>query len=135
MGFNHKVHHEQDTGCTECHLQAETKPYATLPGIKTCMLCHEEAQGEHPEEPKVREYAERGESIPWVQANRVAGHVYFSHAAHVTLGEMECSDCHGDMATMEEAVTQSQVLNLDMATCMKCHEERGASNDCLVCHK
>lgn len=135
IGFSHAVHHEQDTACADCHLRASEGPYATLPGMKTCLLCHEEPQGESPEEPRVREYAERDEPIPWVQVNHVVGHVYFSHGPHMALADMECSDCHGDVASLEEPPAHSQVSWLTMDACMKCHEERGASNDCLVCHK
>jgi hypothetical protein len=135
MAFSHSLHHEQDTTCLDCHLQAETGVYATLPSVKTCMLCHEEPQGDSPEEPKIREYAESGEPIPWVQVNRVEGHVYFSHAAHVSLGKMDCKECHGDMETLEVPVDRSQILGLTMDACMQCHEQREASNDCLICHK
>jgi c(7)-type cytochrome triheme protein len=99
------------------------------------MLCHTDAQGRHPDEPKIREYAGRSEAIPWVQVNRVVGHVYFSHAAHVVYAKMECAECHGEMKDKTEPVTTPQVAHLDMTRCMACHEERGASNDCLRCHK
>lgn len=119
----------------DCHLYAAEDVYATIPGLSTCMLCHEEPQGESTEEPKVREYFEREEPIPWVQVNRVEGHVYFSHAVHVKLAEMECAECHGDMTTLDEPLTRTQIADMDMDACMDCHDERGASNDCLVCHK
>jgi hypothetical protein len=135
LAFSHRIHHEQDTACLDCHIRAEEGVYATLPGLKTCLLCHEEAQGEDPLEPMVREYAEREEPIPWVQVNRVEGHVYFSHAVHVKFAEISCEQCHGDMTTVEEPLTRSQIEGLTMDACMDCHEERGATNDCLVCHK
>jgi hypothetical protein len=103
--------------------------------MATCRLCHEEAKGDSADEKKVREYLEKQEEIPWVQVNRMPGHVYFSHAMHVKIGKMECSACHGDMAHATEPVTVSQVEKLGMRTCMQCHTERGASNDCLACHK
>ena len=135
MGFSHAVHHEQDTACVDCHVGSEEGPYATIPGLKTCLLCHEEAQGEEPDEALIREYAERDEPIPWLQANHVVGHVYFSHAPHVVAGEMDCAECHGDMTTLDEPVRQSQIEGLTMGACMGCHEERQVSNDCLLCHK
>ena len=135
MAFSHSVHSGEDITCMECHQQAEVGVYATLPSLKACMLCHEEPQGESADEPRVREYAEREEPIPWVQVNRVEGHVYFSHAAHVTFAEMDCNECHGDMETMDNPVERSQIMSLTMTACMDCHDERGASNDCLICHK
>jgi len=135
FGFNHKLHMEQDLTCTGCHLRAEEGAYATMPPIRACLLCHEEAQGEDPDEAKVREYAELGDYIPWVQVNELVGHVYFSHEAHVSWAAMDCTECHGDIAEAEEVLTESQVENLTMTACMDCHAERGASLDCNACHK
>ncbi|MEO6711289.1 MAG: cytochrome c3 family protein [Planctomycetota bacterium] len=135
IAFDHARHVQEELGCLDCHKTAETSPHASAPLIATCMLCHNEAKGEHPDEPKIRGFAERGEQIPWVQVNRLAGHVYFSHAMHVKLGKMECSECHGDMAAATLPVTRSQVDHLTMSQCMDCHREREASNDCLTCHK
>jgi hypothetical protein len=135
IAFDHARHQQEDIACLDCHKNAETSPYATLPKIATCLLCHAEPKGENPEEKKVREYADKNAQIPWVQVNRLPGHVYFSHAAHVKLGKMECAVCHGDMGTRKEPVTSSQVEHLTMGRCMQCHTEKGASNDCLACHK
>ena len=135
LRFDHALHAEEELGCLDCHLHAEEGPYAALPSLESCLLCHEEAQGEDPEEPRVREFAERDEPIPWVGVNRLVGHVYFSHAPHVVRAKMDCSECHGAMATRHEVVDQSQVDRLTMKACMDCHAERGASNDCLSCHK
>ncbi len=135
IAFNHARHVQEELGCLDCHKTADTSPHAGTPRIVTCMLCHAEAKGVHPDEAKIRAFAERGEQIPWVQVNRMPGHVYFSHAMHVKIGAMECSACHGDMAAATEPVAISQVENMTMSRCMSCHSERGASNDCLACHK
>ncbi len=50
-------------------------------------------------------------------------------------GGLDCSDCHGDMTTLDDPVSRSQIEWLTMKACMDCHEERQVSNDCLVCHK
>lgn len=162
--FNHAVHAAEDISCDDCHPKADEGPYATFPSLKQCLLCHKQAQpeegeeGEEPEEPtqpaegeaakdpaaaaryrevarKLAEFDELGEGVPWVQVNRVVGHVYFSHVAHVRFGEMKCEECHGDMATATKPPERSQVEHLSMRRCMDCHDERGASNDCLACHK
>lgn len=135
IAFDHARHAQEELACTDCHKTAETSPHASLPLIATCMLCHTEAKGTHPDEPKIRAFAERGEQIPWVQVNRLPGHVYFSHAMHVKLGHMECTECHGNMAVANLPVTRSQVDRLTMSRCESCHREREASNDCLTCHK
>lgn len=135
--FNHKVHLDPkvDLTCAKCHTQVENGPHATMPTIKQCLMCHKEPQGESAEEAKIREYAKEGREIPWQQANRVVGHVYFSHAAHVKYGKMKCEECHGNTADRTEPVTESQIDHLTMAKCMQCHEEKKVSNDCLICHK
>jgi len=135
LAFNHKLHIEQDMACTDCHAQVERGPHATFPRVKTCLLCHEEPQGEHPHEPRIRAYAEQGLEIPWIQVNRLPGHVYFSHEAHVRYAGMSCADCHGDMERREEPVTEVQIGHLDMDRCVSCHEQNNASSDCLRCHK
>ncbi|MBI2191664.1 MAG: cytochrome c3 family protein [Planctomycetes bacterium] len=135
IAFNHKKHLAEDISCKDCHQHVEEGVHATLPAVKACLLCHEEAKGSHPDEPKVRDYAKENREIPWIQVNRMVGHVYFSHSAHVKYAEMDCKECHGDMKEKEEAVTVSQVEHLTMGRCMACHEEKGVSNDCLGCHK
>ncbi|MCB9916153.1 MAG: cytochrome c3 family protein [Planctomycetes bacterium] len=135
VAFDHRLHVEQDMACLDCHVHAADRPQATLPGLTGCMLCHAEPQGEGGRDAALREYAERGEPVPWVQVNQVVGHVYFTHAVHVTLAELECSECHGDMTRSTEPPTTSQVEWLTMGACMDCHFERNASNDCNACHK
>jgi hypothetical protein len=136
IAFNHKIHvTDEGMECSDCHRHAMDGAHATLPGVKGCLLCHGEAIGTHPDEPKIRAYAEQNAEVPWVQVNRLPGHVYFSHAAHVTYGEMDCAVCHGNMRDRSEPVTVSQIGHLDMKTCMTCHQQKGASVDCLRCHK
>jgi hypothetical protein len=135
VAFDHARHAKEDLACLDCHKTAATGPYASLPRIATCKLCHEEAKGTSEDERRVREFLAKNEEIPWIQVNRMPGHVYFSHAVHVKLAAMDCSACHGDMAKATEPVTRSQVERLTMRRCMECHTEHGASNDCLACHK
>ena len=133
--FDHSRHVQEGLACLDCHKNAESSRYATLPRISTCRLCHEEAKGDSADEKVVREHLERQEEIPWIQVNRMPGHVYFTHAMHVKAGKLECAVCHGDMAKATEPVERSQVDGLTMRACMRCHVLRGASNDCLACHE
>ncbi len=138
LPFNHKHHMDEKLGldCVACHKGVETGEHAGTPAVATCIkLCHTDPQGTNPEEAKIREYASRGEAIPWQQANRLPGHVYFSHVGHVKFGKMDCKECHGDMKERTEPVTLSTTHHLDMDACMECHKEKGVSNDCLLCHK
>jgi menaquinone reductase, multiheme cytochrome c subunit len=135
LAFSHARHAAEDLGCTDCHAGASTGHSATLPPTSMCLLCHGEALGDHPDEPRVREYGDQGQEIPWRRVNRLPGHVHFSHVAHVTHGQMQCAECHGDVAQRTEPVDRPQITHLDMARCEACHAERGASKDCLACHK
>lgn len=133
--FNHKKHMET-VKCSACHRFYETRPVAGMPRNADCMECHEDPMSKHPEEARQRkEYWEAGREIPWVQVNRLPGHVYFSHAAHVAYGKMDCAVCHGDMKERSEAVTVSQIGHLDMKACVECHERKGAASDCVDCHQ
>ena len=135
MGFSHKRHMEADLDCTTCHETVADAPAATIPPLRVCSKCHKELQGKDPDEPKILEYVQKKQEVPWVQVNKVAGHVYFSHRPHVGFAEMECDVCHGDMKSLEEPLRASNTDHLTMRACMSCHARKGASNDCVACHK
>ena len=48
--------------------------------------------------------------------------------------ELDCTECHGAMEEQEQPVSRPAV-RVSMTGCMDCHDEKGASNDCLLCHK
>lgn len=133
--YNHKLHIDQEMECTTCHEGADSQPHATIPVIAKCMECHSEPASKSPEEAKIRTYAAKGEEIPWIRVNRLPGHVYFSHRAHVKWAGLGCDTCHGDMRSRTTPVTSSQILALTMSRCLDCHEAKGARTDCLTCHK
>ena len=136
IAFDHKLHIEkEDLECTDCHAGAEDRVHAGVPDIQDCYECHERAKGEHPDEPKVREYAEKDEQIPFVRVERLPGHVYFSHRVHVKLAGMECKTCHGDIASRSDTITTPVAARLTMQECMACHREQHASLECVACHK
>ncbi len=136
IAFNHQRHIEgEELECVFCHEHVETQPHATLPFIDSCLMCHEEPQGNHPDESKIRNYAKRGEEIPWIQVNRLPGDVYFSHQVHVTFSKMDCKECHGNMSKQKEPVSLPNIAHLNMSKCMECHREKRVAIDCLRCHK
>ena len=138
--FNHKAHIEaEEMECTDCHIYVEKHPHATIPLISVCIDCHSEPPEDmderyKEEEEKVRKYADGGKQIPWIKVNRMPGHVYFSHKAHVVWAEMECKDCHRDYTKVEKPVSKPDI-HLDMYDCIDCHERKKAEVDCLVCHR
>ena len=134
--FSHATHVDgEGLECLECHAGAETQPWAGLPDIRDCYECHKSPQGDDPDEEKVRDYARQKRQIPFVPVTRNAGHVYFSHRMHVVIGEMECDSCHPGIAEDDGAPRLPNPDLLSMKACMDCHDERGATNECVVCHK
>jgi hypothetical protein len=131
--FPHVVHVAKGLKCTDyCHESATKGPIAGLPSVTTCMICHDSIARTRPTIQKVADYQKRGIDIPW---QRVYGytheaHVRFNHAPHIRAG-VDCSTCHGDVATQTVAL---RVVDLNMGFCVTCHRTKQASNDCLTCH-
>ena len=135
IAFSHQLHVEElGSDCTDCHQHVLTGARATIPGIEVCADCHEEAQTESPAEARLVEYVQAGESIPWLKVTTVPDHVYFSHRRHAAIAEIACETCHGNVGQMTEPVVRPAVA-MSMDHCMDCHEETGASNDCIWCHE
>ncbi len=132
--FNHQIHVSKEIECDTCHEHAEESLYAGIPRNDVCLGCHTSQLGKDPEEGRFLALAARG-PIPWIRVNRLPGHVYFSHQAHVAFGDMDCKGCHGDMAQRTAPVGRSQIENLTMSACIACHEQKHARSDCLTCHK
>lgn len=58
--------------------------------------------------------------IEWVRIHNLPDHVYFNHAQHVTVGNVECQDCHGKV---EEMAVVQQHAPLSMGWCINCHRQ------------
>ena len=133
--MSHRRHIEaKEMKCRSCHQGVEGEARASFPTLADCMDCHKRAQGTDPREPAVRQWAERAQEIPWIQVNRLPSHVYFSHAAHVTLANMDCQPCHRDMTLVSEPMQEPDV-HLDMKGCLACHRDKKASVECVACHR
>jgi len=133
--FNHRLHVvDMDLDCPTCHQYVLRERKATLPTRDVCLECHEEQQGESAEEAKLVNLLSSGEELNWQRVYVLPEHVYFSHRRHVTLGQIGCQDCHGDMRELTAPPTRPAVNIIDMDHCMECHEERQARTDCLDCH-
>lgn len=135
LPFNHNLHvDEHELECTDCHTQATEHPRATLPGIDICQDCHMESLTETALEDQLLAYTTENREIPWQRIYRVPDHVYFSHRRHVTLGNVPCAVCHGDVPALTEP-PQYPLVPVTMDRCMTCHEEHQLTNDCLACHR
>ncbi len=120
--------------CTDCHRYVATGRKATLPEKDVCVECHDEMLGESGEEQKLVSLLESSAEIDWQRIYILPKHVYFSHFRHVTLGQIGCQFCHGDMKELTSPPVKEAVNINDMDFCMDCHEERQDNNDCLACH-
>src|SRR3990172_2009452 len=121
IAYNHKIHVEEaELSCVDCHSTVETMPAATIPNIEICQDCHsDEPISDSPEEVKLLKYIDEGEKIPWQKIYWVPDHVYFSHQRHVTIGELECTNCHGNVEKLTEPASfPVQIPTMD--NCIKC---------------
>ncbi|MGB2846436.1 MAG: cytochrome c3 family protein, partial [Saprospiraceae bacterium] len=58
--------------------------------------------------------------VEWIRIHSLPDHVYFNHAQHVTVGGIECQQCHGKVETMDVV---RQYATLSMGWCVNCHRE------------
>ncbi|MBI3261795.1 MAG: cytochrome c3 family protein [Acidobacteria bacterium] len=131
--FPHNVHIANKLTCTDyCHEAVTKGPRAGLPGVKTCMICHESVATDRPTVQQVADYQNRGVDISWQRVYGYApeAHVRFNHAPHIR-AKVECATCHGNVAQQTVA---ERVVDLNMGFCVNCHRTKQASNDCLTCH-
>ena len=162
--FSHKIH-AGDNGidCNYCHSSARSSKTAGVPSVNVCMNCHTNIKGNtddakaeigkiwksfgldiNDEEQifdwdKIDTYEQN--PIEWIRVHNLPDLTYFNHSQHVTVGGLECQQCHGDMeektvgqvATMEEL--NSQKFNvageikfkhptLTMGWCIDCHRTK-----------
>jgi cytochrome c7-like protein len=131
--FPHKTHVEQKIACTEyCHEPSTKGPVAGLPGVKTCMICHDAIATDKPRIQQITKLSEEGRDLAWQRVYGYApqAHVRFNHAPHIR-AKVDCATCHGNIA--EQTVAQRNV-DLTMGFCVNCHKQKNAPNDCLTCH-
>jgi hypothetical protein len=132
IAYSHKIHIEHGLQCLDCHSGADTGARATVPSVSKCMLCHAKIATGNPEVKKVAGFAAARREIPWerVYGFDSAALVKFQHAPHIRAG-VQCVRCHGDMT---QAATAQPLVKHNMGTCVSCHRENHASEDCATCH-
>ena len=131
--FSHSAHIEKaNMQCVDCHDGATSRAAAGIPSIRKCMLCHQFIATDLPAVQRLTEYWERKHEVPWtrVYGFKEKAAVQFRHAPHARAG-VECSSCHGDVPSMTVA---RKAVNHTMRSCVECHRENGADDDCLACH-
>ena len=137
IAFSHKVHAGQnEINCVYCHSGAEKSKHAGIPSVNVCMNCHKavsEGTNTGKEEiakiydaigfdPETKTYIEGYEQKPvkWVKVHNLPDHVYFNHSQHVTVGQVECETCHGEV---KELTVGKQNETLTMGWCIDCHNK------------
>jgi hypothetical protein len=144
--FNHVMHNELvDNGCESCHFFREDGTYSGVPKLAQCIDCHEEVQGESAEEEKfVTQYVQKEREVPWRVYARQPDCVFFSHAAHVKMGKMDCVTCHGPMGESETLKTYEanritglsrDIWGRNIGGFKKNSWDRMKMDDCSECHQ
>ena len=137
IAFSHKIHAgDNSIDCNYCHSSARTSKHSAIPSANVCMNCHAnivsgtttgtteiqkiyDAIGYDPDS---RTYIPGYEQKPieWVRIHNLPDLAYFNHSQHVTVGQLECQECHGAIEEMD-VVKQSSPLT--MGWCIECHRE------------
>jgi hypothetical protein len=167
VDFNHALHNELvEESCESCHFFREDGTYHGVPTLAQCIDCHEEVNGEDPEEEKfVTQYVAKGREVPWLVYARQPDCVFFSHIAHVKMGQMDCVTCHGHIGESESlkvyeanritgysrdiwgkniaGIKWNSWDRMKMDDCADCHKKNNVNlgsvqtgrGGCFVCHK
>ena len=118
VSFSHSVHVDQvGLDCRYCHSTVEKSWYSNIPSASTCMNCHNQVLPNDPRLALIRESAQSGKPIAWVQVHKVPDYVYFNHSVHVNRG-VSCVECHGQINKMDEVY---HAKPLSMSFCLECH--------------
>ena len=144
--YSHKIHAgANQIECKYCHSSARVSKHSGIPSLNVCMNCHKNIAEYNGEEDLENGYTKdfytneikklyaavgwdednqryTGESQPvkWVRIHNLPDFVYFNHAQHVQVGEIECQTCHGPVEEME---VMYQYSPLTMGWCINCHRE------------
>jgi hypothetical protein len=132
IAYSHKQHIALGLACLDCHSSADTAAAATIPSVRKCMLCHARIAAAKPEIKKLAAYATAHREVPWqrVYGFPASSLVRFQHAPHVR-ADIACATCHGDMT---QAATAELLVKHTMGTCVSCHRQNKAPEDCAACH-
>jgi hypothetical protein len=124
--FSHKVHSQQNKiDCKYCHHSVEYSKSATIPHMSLCLNCHsvvrEGTRSGKFEIDKIHNSLDIKRAVSWNRIHSLPDHVFFSHAQHVTIGKLECVDCHGKV---ENQHLLMQMKSLSMGWCIDCHKQK-----------
>ncbi|MGX5687702.1 cytochrome c3 family protein [Arcticibacter tournemirensis] len=136
--YSHQLHAGTlKIDCQYCHFGAYKSKNASIPSLNVCMNCHnyvqatEKYNGEiSPEimkiykaldyDPQSKKYGSNPKPIQWVRIHNLQDFAYFNHSQHVSVGGIQCQQCHGPIQTMPEVY---QFSPLTMKWCVNCHRQ------------
>jgi hypothetical protein len=145
VDFNHALHNGLvDNGCESCHFFRKDGSYSGAPKLAQCVACHEEVNGEDPEEKKfVEQYVQKEREVPWLVYSRQPDCVFFSHAAHVKTAKIDCVTCHGPIGESESLKVYEEnritgysrdIWGANIAGFKRNSWDRMKMDDCAECH-
>ncbi|MBI4496245.1 MAG: cytochrome c3 family protein [Deltaproteobacteria bacterium] len=131
--FSHRVHAGvKAIPCRFCHPFVERGSRAGIPPMEKCFFCHDTIIPTHPQIVKEKEHFKQKKPVPWVRVFYVPDFVFFNHRPHILWAKLDCSECHGDVKSMDRLPR----VNFQMGFCIGCHRKMGAQTDCwLACHR
>ena len=150
--YSHKIHAgANQIECKYCHSSARVSKHSGIPSLNVCMNCHEyigDYNGEEDlengytkdfytneikklynavgwdEENQV--YTGNTQPVKWIRIHNLPDFVYFNHAQHAQVAQIECQTCHGPVEEME---IMYQYSPLTMGWCIDCHRESNVDKD------
>ena len=152
--FSHAVHNcQNEIDCNYCHSSAVKSKHAGIPSVNVCMNCHKgikkgtitgtaEIQKIYDAigfDPSTGAYIENFEQKPivWNKVNNLPDHVYFNHSTHVSVGKIDCKNCHGpqNMYTVGHVPTADEINSQeDLVGLVKLEKRPFTMGWCLECH-
>jgi hypothetical protein len=134
-----------ENSCESCHYFREDGSFSGIPQNAACVECHQDIQGETEDERiYFEEYVAKDREVPWLVYSRQPDCVFFSHAAHVKMGEMDCVTCHGHIGESETSRVYEEnritgysrdIWGRNIAGFKQNSWDRMKMNDCADCHR
>lgn len=123
--FSHQIHAgENEIDCRYCHFTADFSLSGGIPSNNVCLNCHGVIRtgtlSGNFEINKIHRAEKMGQAIRWIRIHKLPDHSFFSHAQHVNVAGLDCSECHG---AVEEMHIVKQVEDLSMGWCINCHRD------------
>ena len=153
--FSHASHVcKNEIDCQYCHSSAGKSKHASIPSVNVCMNCHKGInKGPITGSKEIAKiYAAIGfdtiskqyianydqKPIVWNKVHNLPDHVYFNHSQHVTVGKIDCKQCHGPVQTYttgRQATTAEINLQEDVEGLVKLTKPTLTMGWCIECHK